>query len=703
MNQNELLAVALHHHENGRAVIAVNGNNKRPLNKGWNDLFTRPQTEVDIKADFGAGATGIGLLMYPASQLAALDFDGKHADEALQKTGIELPDTARVFTPSGGKHLYYLMPAEPPALKRKIRLVEADCDCTKDGEPKPCGVDFLINGYAVIPPTKGYREDPDHPLEDAIPIPPEILKLAAAAYRKTEDHRTGNAEGKVSEGKRNATLCSLAGTMRGRGMSIEAVTAALKADNEARFEPPLENREIEAVLKSAAGWEQGVGYQNLTDSGNAHRFAAIHSGNALYSAQRRKWCLWNGRHWEWDLTGAVMDLAIATVQSIYAEAAGCKDKEQREALSQWALKSESRGRIDSMLSLAGSFPGIRTDLERFDKNPYLFNCPNCTIDLRTGIGREHRREDFITKMSPTIFDPQAVCPTFDEFFAGIIADEPVKNFIQRAAGYSLTGDVSEHALMLPYGSGWNGKSTLLNAFAAAMGSDYAKEMKTEVLLESRDNKDAFVAELVGVRMAITLESDKDRKLSVGIVKTMTGGDKIPCCRKYENPFSFMPEFKVWFGTNHKPKINDTTDSIWFRLKPIPFEKCFRPDDPKTDKKLPEKLQAENPGILAWMVRGGLDWQRNGLSAPETIKQATETYRKEENAIANFIEDCCEHGEKETETFNALYDTYCHWCRDNGEEAESKRSFGDCLTEMGIVADRNAGARIRRGLRLKNKE
>ena len=423
----------------------------------------------------------------------------------------------------------------------------------------------------------------------------------------------------------------------------------------------------------------------------------------LYSATRRKWIVWNGCHWEWDLTGKVQDLAIETIKTLYIEAANHPDKDMREALSSHAVKSEARGKIESMLALAQAMPEIRTDLERFDRHPFLFNCPNATIDLTIGEGRPHRREDYITKMSPTIFNPDAVCPMFEKFLGEVLlGDKDIEAFVQRAAGHSLTGDTSEHAMFLAYGGGFNGKSSLINSLARVTGEDYAKELKAEVLLESRDNKDSYLAELVGVRMVVCLESDRDRKMSTGIVKAMTGGDRIACCKKYENPFSFQPEFKIWFGTNHKPKINDTTNSIWNRIKTIPFLAEFLPDDPKTIKNLPEIIAAqEAEGVLAWMVRGAVEWRKLGLATPRSIKDATAEYRQDEDIIGGFVAECCVVQAGASEPINRLYSEYVSWCSQSGEKPENKKTFGDALTEQGFKADRVHVGRVRIGLCLKN--
>lgn len=254
MTSTSLLDAALSHHNTESAVLAVN-KDKKPYHKGWDRWLTERQTEEEVNAEFANGVFGLGLLMWPGSPYAALDFDGKHAEEAWQSTSIELPTTARNFTRSGGTHLIFRMPKDVTELKRKIRLARVDCDCQKDGKPKPCGVDLLVNGYACFPPTPGYSEDPDHPLEDAVPLPWEIINLAK--LQEKSKTTTGNADGKIPQGERNSTLTSLAGTMRGRGMSVEAIRSALHEENKIRCDPPLDDREIESIVKGASGWAQG--------------------------------------------------------------------------------------------------------------------------------------------------------------------------------------------------------------------------------------------------------------------------------------------------------------------------------------------------------------------------------------------------------------------------------------------------------------
>jgi putative DNA primase/helicase len=256
-------------------------------------------------------------------------------------------------------------------------------------------------------------------------------------------------------------------------------------------------RKIEEKLKLAQA-KQPHPPENSTDLGNGRRFEALHSGKSLYSKQRNKWILWTGNYWRWDETGEIFDLATTVIQSIYAEAAAHPDKDMREALSNHAIKSEARGKIDNMLAVAQALPTIRTDLERFDHDIWSFGCQDSTIDLSTGQNRPPRREDYISMRSAVKYDPQATCPRWLKFIEEVTqGDSELGSFLQRCAGYSLMGDDSEQCFFLLYGTGGNGKGTFVNILLEMMG-DYGGQVKTEVLLENRfEQKDYHLAELAG--------------------------------------------------------------------------------------------------------------------------------------------------------------------------------------------------------------
>jgi len=246
----DLLEVALHHHEAGRAVIAVT-KAKAPYNTGWNQWFARAQTRAEVEREFSNGAHGIAILTAPAQpSFGVLDFDGPHAAEAWKATNIELPTTARNFTPSGGMHLIFKID-DSTGLSRRVRIVKAGCDCAK-----VCGVDFLVNGFFLVPPTPGYIEDADQPFEKFAQLPQAVLELATKKQStRAERRRESRAGEKIKSGERNSRLTSLAGSMRRRDMSSDAIRAALLAENAERCDPPLDDKEVERIARSISKYE----------------------------------------------------------------------------------------------------------------------------------------------------------------------------------------------------------------------------------------------------------------------------------------------------------------------------------------------------------------------------------------------------------------------------------------------------------------
>jgi putative DNA primase/helicase len=665
-------------------MIAVN-EQKRPYHAGWNEFFTRPQTEIEIRREFSNGAHGIALVLFPACDYVVLDFDGQHAQEAWQKTGVELPETARHITRSGGQHLFfkqskYLRDAN---LSRAVRLVKADCGCTDEkGKEHPCGVDLLLNGIAVIPPTPGYHEDPDHPFEEAVKIPDVVVDLARVSHRRSERANPAKStDDGISQGERNATLTSLAGSMRRRGMGFEAIFAALREENAQKCNPPLDDREVESIARSIAGYDPAAqNVENLTDIGNSKRFSKEHGEHVRYCFERGGWLIWNSRQWAPDNTGNVVQRAKRTALSIYTEAANEKDPDRRAALAQHAVKSESSQKLQAMLSLArDELPVTLADLDRY---PFLLNVHNGIVDLETGALLPHDPALFITQISPCKYDPAARCDVFLSFVDRVMAgNAAVIEFLQCWFGYCLTGDVSEHAVLFAYGSGANGKSTLLKAVSGVMGS-YADMAAPNLLLAKRSEEHpAGLADLVGKRLVCTVEIEDGRKFDAALFKWLSGGDVIKARFMRENFFSFQPTHKLTIAANHKPIVSDSSHSFWRRMKLV----CFSVQIPRAeqDKRLDEKLAAERDGILAWLVRGALKWRQQGLGEPQEVLSATDGYRSEQDFLAPFLAECCTTGGDYEESVGKLYERFKSWAEESGERPISRKRLSSMLKERGF--------------------
>jgi putative DNA primase/helicase len=431
---------------------------------------------------------------------------------------------------------------------------------------------------------------------------------------------------------------------------------------------------------------------NLTDLGNAERLVHRHGDKLCYCQALGGWFVWDGTRWRRDDTGEVERLAKETIRSIYVEAGNEPDDVRRKALADHAKRSESRSRLEAMIALARSEQGIPARADAFDRDPWLLNCPNSTVDLRSGTRHSHNRDDLITKVAGTEYDPQATAPRFERFLHEVLVEEDVIDFVRRFAGYSLSGSTRERVIAILHGRGKNGKSTLIELLQDVMG-DYSTTTDTETILAKRyQGVGNDVAALKGARFVAAAEVEKGRRLAESKVKQLTGNDTVTARFLYSEPFTFRPEFKLWLSTNNKPEIHGTDDAIWDRIRLIPFDQRFVGD--AADAELPEKLRDELPGILAWMVRGCGEWLLEGMGEPEKVKAATEGYRAEMDVLAAFIEDRCVIHPRASAGATPLYKTYQEWCGENGENPESQKKFGGWLRERGFERGLERGSRLK---------
>ena len=629
---------------------------------------------------------GVGIVTGPLSGILVLDVDGSRGEAKLQELGH--PPTPMVRTAGNGLHLYFKHPGED--VRTGIR-VAPELDVKAAG------------GYVVAPPSlgaNGRRYEWLVSPEEAEPAdPPEwLMRLLERPRRNGTAPPVGR---KIPPGRRNQELTSIAGTMRRRGMEEAEILAALRTANELRCDPQLGFEEVEKIAASVARYEPAdnvviisanghdnpqpsQGY-NLTDLGNSERFVADHGKDLRYCYPWRKWMVRTEARWERDDAGRVHRLAKERVRGIYREASDAEDEDRRKALAKHAAASESETRIRAMIELAKSEVPISPD--KLDADPWLLNVLNGTIDLRTGELREHRREDLITKLAPVEYDPQAKAPTWEVFLGRVLPSEDLRGFVQRAAGYSATGDTSEQCLFIHHGPGANGKSTFQETIAAVLG-DYAMRTPTETLLVKRSGGvPNDVARLKGARFVTASETEEGRRLAESLVKDLTGQDTISARFMWAEWFDFKPTHALHLSTNHKPEIRGTDPAIWRRIRLIPWAVTIPPAE--QDRKLAEKLREELPGVLAWVVRGCLEWQREGLQAPEEVRQATKAYRAEMDLLAAFLADCCLRGEGEDAFAGELWGAWKRWCEETGEQAGSQKRFGGRLTERGFLNHRDS--------------
>lgn len=349
--------------------------------------------------------------------------------------------------------------------------------------------------------------------------------------------------------------------------------------------------------------------------------------------------------------------------------------------------------------------------EEWDRDPWLLGCQNGVIYLKTGSFRPGKREDYLLAIAPTQWKGiEEPAPTWDRFLWEIFNNDwHLIAYSQRLFGYAITGLRTEHILPILWGKGWNGKGTLLETLQCVLGP-LAGPIKAEMLLEqgrarASNTPDSDIMALRGRRLAWASETDEGRKLNAGKVKWLVGGDTLvgraPFGRREVN---FPPTHTLCLLTNHKPKADPNDYALWQRISLVPFILSFVADPKKTNERFQDpfmanKLKAEASGILAWLVRGCLTWQKEGLKPPDIVRAATAKYRVEEDVIGRFLDECCLIGQSFQVKAGELYKAYREWCEVNGHRPLAGNKLGECLPEQ-FDQDNSGRHRFYLGLGLK---
>lgn len=435
-----------------------------------------------------------------------------------------------------------------------------------------------------------------------------------------------------------------------------------------------------------------------TDLGNAERFADQHRDRAKFCFHSGSWLVWKGTHWEADTSGEIFRLASRTVRNIYREAAATTDDMLRDKLAKWAKGSESKSRMDAMLSLARSRPGISVSPDDLDSNDMLFNCKTGTVNLVTGVQKKHDPGDLITKCSPVRFDPDATSPRWDRFLDRVFdGDQELIEFVQRVLGMSLTGDAREQFLFLMYGQGANGKSVLLDMLLWLLGR-YAGSAAPDLLVaKSHGDHPTEVADLQGKRLVVASEIESGARWRLQTIKRLTGDAMLKARFMRQDFFEFRRTHKLLVVTNTKPRVTEDTEAVWRRMRLIPFNVVI--PKPERDPKLMDKLKEESAGIFNWLIKGCIDWQSDGLPEPAAVVEATDEYRAESDPIADFVADCCEIDPDGWTSTGELRQAYEQHCADNGTKPLGKMRLAEALGRHGCHGSRTWQGRGWQGLTL----
>jgi len=457
-----------------------------------------------------------------------------------------------------------------------------------------------------------------------------------------------------------------------------------------------------SLVRELGGAPPAKGYltENRTDTGHAFMLKEFTGGNLRYVHPWKTWIRWSGAYWEECVNGEEYEEVGKLVKYLHSLTSNILDDDKRKKFAAANLSLENVKKQESTLKMAQHM--MAEDVDNLDTHQMLFNAGGRTFDLETGEVRDPSPEDLLTQTVHTTYDPDATCKTWLETLDQLFPNnKQIIYFLQRAAGYSLTGSVVEQCMMILIGEGSNGKTTFLEALRRALG-DYGRKVSAQTFLAKRGEPiPVDLATLRGKRYAVAVEPEMGKTFAESLVKEVTGGDTINARRLFQMPFEFKPQFKLWLATNRLPTIKGTDDGIWRRLRVIPFNVTIPKD--KQDHKLEQKLRWEAPGILNWMLEGARMWREDGLDEPEEVIEATAAYREEQDRVGAFLQEMCVRDVDATCKAGALYAAYSDWCKDVSEYPMQGKDFKPELIRRGLEQVTRQGGKVWKGLGLKVKD
>lgn len=442
----------------------------------------------------------------------------------------------------------------------------------------------------------------------------------------------------------------------------------------------------------------------LTDAGNKERFVRQWAGSICY-VTGLGWMTWDGKRWTTKGGDAAASrLAVKTAENIFDEGRQAMldgMDELAKKLTAWCMQSQAANRVDAMLKLAKSSRRLRHEVDDLDADPWMLNCDNGVVDLRTGDLLAHDPARLITNLAPAIYDPGADVSRWGAFVESWVGevdeDNGVADYLQRAAGMSLVGIPNKRLMLILQGVGRNGKTTMVEALKSALG-DYAMTAAASALMRKRGGGASNdIAALRGARMVFASETADGSWLDAEVIKGLTGGSTQNCRFLYREAFDYTPQHTIWLDTNHRPKLRASDQATWDRIRTVRFPHRF-----EVDPAVGDSVALERDAILTWAVRGCLAWQRDGmrLREPATVTQETKGYRDSVDTVADFIAECCTLGDERTCRPADLASAYKEWSRQNGYAHLGTDRRDEELARHRVCKATTDGRREYRGLSVK---
>jgi putative DNA primase/helicase len=463
-------------------------------------------------------------------------------------------------------------------------------------------------------------------------------------------------------------------------------------DEDIWAEPPAEWElppEVVALAESDAGPVGGqIRLANRLAQSDRDRLLFVHGIG---------WHYWDGRRWAEDDSGHGYRAVLEVLRLEAIEATAQRDKALRAQIERCETDHGVRG----ILAIASRLTAFAATVRDIDADPYLINLANGTYDLHTDELRDHKAADRITKVARAAYRPDAAgAGDWERFLGQALPDPDVRGYFQRVAGLALLGKVKEHILPIATGTGGNGKGVAYGAILHSFG-DYAYAAENDLFTSAKGNANAASPALMGLlgrRLVVVSETERDQPLAQALMKLITGGDPITARPLYGKPVTFDPSHTALLVTNALPKVAGDDPAIWRRVRVIPFEVSFT-DRP--DTALGERLALAADEVMAWAIGGWRDYREHGMRTPDAVTVATQAYRTDSDAVARFIDERCIKQRGMSISASSLFEAWQSWSADDGAEPLSKRAFGQALDRHGIPAGKaTGGIRVRAGITIR---
>jgi putative DNA primase/helicase len=422
-----------------------------------------------------------------------------------------------------------------------------------------------------------------------------------------------------------------------------------------------------------------------TEDAVAHAFAEKFAGQFLYDHTAGRWYVWKEARWTQDARSLVFHTAREFSRSVRA-----RFSDPPPSLAKIAF-------VSAVERAARADPKIAASHEIWDTNPWLLGTPQGVVDLRTGTMQPCAPDLYISRYTTVAPAPQGTrAPLWEEFLTSATqSDKELQKFLQRLAGYALTGDVTEEVLSFFYGPGGNGKGVFLGALTGILG-EYAVSVPIEVFTAgSKINLEYYRANMAGRRLVTASETESQATWAESQLKEMTGNETPLSAREpYGQPFSFSPQFKIIVVGNHAPKLKARSPAMERRLRVVPF--THMPEKP--DPNLKEKLKAEYPVILRWMIDGCLTWQQHRLGTAKAITEATSSYFEQQDAFRRWMDERCKLDPNLKLKPGQLLANFNAWAKSNGEETVTSNTFAELIDRTpGLARTKSHGVRLVSGI------